>query len=178
MTKLGKLIAGVFMVSVFLLSGICADAAEKTGFINMQEIIRGTEIGKKAEADFRTEVDKKRSLIQAKEAELQKLKDGIEKQGSILTEKARKEKEASYQEKFNSYQRIVKEANDEIQNKQKDVFDTIIPDIMKIVNAIGQKENYTTIFDLSIVPVAYFDKKNDLTKQVIDEVNKTLKPKK
>ena len=178
MNKLGMLLAGFLTVSVFLLSGIYADAAEKTGFINMQEIIRGTDVGKKAEADFRKEVDKKRTMIQEKEAELLKLKDGIEKQGPILTEKARKEKEATYQEKFNNYQRIVKEANEEIQTKQKEVFDQILPDIMKIVNNIGEQEKYTLILDLSIVPVAYFDKGNDLTKRVVDEANKTLKPKK
>jgi len=178
MTKLGRFWIGIIAVSIFVLSGLCAQAAEKTGFINMQEIIRGTEIGKKAEAEFRKELDKKKGDIQGKEAELRKLKEDLEKQGPILTEKARKEKEAAYQEKFNNYQRTIKEANDDIQSKQKEVFDQILPDIMKIVGNIGEKEKYTMIVDLSIVPVAYFDKQNDLTKRVIDETNKTLKPKK
>jgi outer membrane protein len=178
MNKAGRLLTGVITIAVFLLTGVCAGAAEKTGFINMQEIIRGTNAGKKVEEDFRKEVDKRRSQIQEKETELMKLKESLEKQGPILTDKVRKEREAAYQDKYNAYQQLVKEANDEIQSKQKEAFDSILPDIMKIVEGIGEKEKYTLILDLSIVPIAYFDKGNDLTKRVVDEANKVLKPKK
>lgn len=177
MNRTGKYLVMVITLSVFILSGMAANAAEKIGFINMQEIIRGTAVGKKAEEDFRKEVEKKRSQLQAKEAELMKLKEGLEKQGPILTEKARKEREASYQEKFAAYQKMVREANEEIQNKQKEVFGNIVPDVMKIVNNIGEKEKFTLIIDVSIVPVAYHDKANDLTKRVTEEANKVLKMK-
>ena len=96
----------------------------------------------------------------------------------MLLEKARKEKEAVFQEKLNNYYRLVKEANEEMQMKEKEVFDKLLPDIMKIVNNIGEKENFTLILDRAMIPVAYYDKRYDLTTRVIEEVNKTLKAKK
>ncbi|MBN1382098.1 MAG: OmpH family outer membrane protein [Deltaproteobacteria bacterium] len=178
MTKLSKFFTGFFTITVFLLSAGIADAVEKTGFINIQEIIRNTEVGKKAVSDIRKDFDKKKIVIQEKEDELKKLKDELDKQGPILTEKARREKEAAYQEKFNRYQQIVRDANEEIQNKQNDVLKGIIPDIMKIVKEIGKKEHFTLIIDVSVVPLAYHDETNDLTQRIVDEANRTLKPKK
>jgi outer membrane protein len=178
MIKLGRFWISFLVVSVFILSSLCAQAAEKTGFINIQDIIRSTDVGKKAEEDFRKEVDKKKAYIKEKEDEVKILKESLEKQGPMLLEKARKEKEAVFQEKLNNYYRLVKDANEEMQMKEKEVFDKLLPDIMKIVNNIGEKENFTLILDRAMIPVAYYDTRNDLTKRVIEEVNKTLKPKK
>jgi hypothetical protein len=44
---------------------------------------------------------------------------------------------------------------------------------MKIVSAIGQQEKYTMILDLSVVPMAYHARENELTQRVIEEFNKT-----
>jgi outer membrane protein len=177
MKKAGFLV-GAFAAVLYVFSSSWVYAAEKTGFINVQDVILGTDVGKKADEDFKKMVDNKRSLIQERETELKRLKDEIERQGSILTESARKEKEAVQQGKFLDYQRIVKEANDEVTAKRHELVDKMIPDIMKIVNEIGEKEKYTLIIDLNIVPVAYFSKENDLTKRVIEQANKVFNAKK
>jgi hypothetical protein len=45
-----------------------------------------------------------------------------------------------------------------------------------VVNAIGEKEKYTVIFDLSAMPIPYYNKTADLTKRVMDDFNKSYKP--
>jgi outer membrane protein len=67
---------------------------------------------------------------------------------------------------------LVKDANEELQSKQQEIMKNLIPEIMKIVTAIGQKEKYTMIVDLSIVPLAYHASENELTQRVIEEFNK------
>jgi outer membrane protein len=54
----------------------------------------------------------------------------------------------------------------------------MVPEILKIVQTIGEKEKYSVIIDISAIPLAYYSKENDLTKRVIDEFNKSYKPKK
>jgi len=78
-------ISGLLMISLFLLSGSDVIAAEKTGFMSMQEVMLKSNAGKKASEAIKKIYDKDRAQIQAKEAELQKLKDELEKQKSILT---------------------------------------------------------------------------------------------
>ena len=117
-------------------------------------------------------------MIQEKEAELKKLKDDLEKQRPLLKEEVMKERELAYQKKFRDYQLLVKDSNEELQARDQDLSKKMIPDILKLVQAIGEKEKYSMIVDVSAIPLAYFAKENDLTKRVVDEFNRTYKPKK
>jgi outer membrane protein len=155
-----------------------AAAAEKMGFVDVREIMLTSNAGKKAAEDFKKTFEKSKTEIQDKEAELKKLKDELEKQRPLLKEEAMKEKENAYQKKFRDYQNMVKDSNEELQAKDQDLSKKIIPEILKIVQAIGEKEKYSMIVDVSAIPLAYFSKENELTKRVVEEFNKTYKPKK
>lgn len=172
MNKKVLLITGL---TCLLLAGV-ASAAEKIGFVDIRDIMMNSESGKKAAAEFKSIYEKNRQIVQGRESELQKMKEEIEKQRSILTEAALKEKEATYQAKFREYQVLVKEANDDLQGKDQELSKKMIPEIQNVVNAIGEKDKYTVIFDLSAMPIPYYNKTADLTKRVMDDFNKKYKP--
>jgi len=64
-----------------------------------------------------------------------------------------------------------------MQSRRQEFLGKNVPEILKIVSAIGERENYTLIIDLSTVPVAYHAKGQNLTQRVIDEFNKAKKSK-
>ncbi|OIP90283.1 MAG: hypothetical protein COS57_14970 [Syntrophobacterales bacterium CG03_land_8_20_14_0_80_58_14] len=177
MKRYGLFVVGMAVLSL-VLSGSLAAAAEKTGFVDVREIMLTSSAGKRAAEDFKKAFEKDKAAIQEKEAELKKLKDELEKQRPLLKEEAMKEKELAYQKKFRDYQIMVKDSNEELQAKDQDLSKKMIPEILKIVKAIGEREKYSMIVDISAIPLAYYSKENDLTKRVIDEFNKTYKPKK
>ena len=162
--------AAVLLAMMFVASQ--ALAAEKTGFVSIGEVVAKSEAGKKAEEQFKKLVEKDRAAIQEREKELQKLKDELEKQRPLLREDVLRTKEADYQKKFRDYQLLVKDSNEELQTKQQEIMKNLIPEIMKIVTAIGEKEKFTMIVDLSIIPMAYHSSENELTQRVIEEFNK------
>jgi outer membrane protein len=166
---------GAWLLINMALALNCAYAAEKTGFIDLREIMLSSEAGKKASDEFKSAFETNKAAIQQKEDELKKLKEELEKQRTILKEDAYKEKENAYQKKFRDYQLMVKDANEELQNRDQEISKKMIPDIMKVVQAIGEKEKYTMILDVSTIPVAYYNKEYDLTKRVVEEFNKALK---
>jgi len=168
------LILGLF----FLCSTSMAFAAEKIGFVDVREIMVNSDAGKKASEEFKKAFEKNKVQIQAKETELKKLKEELEKQRSILTEVALKDKESAYQKKFRDYQLMVKDANEELQTRDQELSKAMLPEIMKVINSIGEKDKYSVIFDIGTIPFPYIAKEKDLTKQVIDEFNRTYKPKK
>jgi len=178
MTKYRGLLAGTLVLVTCLFIASLAIAAEKTGFVAIGEVLSKSDAGKQADEQFKKIVAKNRESIQDRENELKKLKDELEKQRPLLKEEALKTKEADYQKKFRDYQLMVKDANEELQVKQQDILKKLVPEIMKVVSAIGEREKYTMIVDLSTVPMAYYAKENDITKRVIDEFNKTYKKKK
>ena len=177
MKKNGLLISMIFVILSLFLCGTCAFAAEKIGVIDMREIMVKSDAGKKAEQDIGKLYEKDKSSIQEKEAELKKLKDELEKQRTVLNESAMREKETAYQKKFRDYQLMVKDSNEELKSRDQELSKKLLPDILKVINLIGDKEKYTIIIDIASMPVAYFAKENNMTQKVIEEFNKSYKPK-
>jgi outer membrane protein len=177
MKRHGLFIMGIVIMAL-VLSGSLAAAAEKTGFVDIREVLLSSSAGKKAADDFKKTFEREKATIQERETELKKLKDELEKQRPLLKEEAMKDKELAYQKKFRDYQLLVKDSNEELQAKDQELSKKMIPEILKLVQTIGEKEKFSMIVDISAIPIAYYSKENDLTKRVIEEFNKTYKPKK
>lgn len=172
--RVSLLVLGLF----FLFSLPGAVAAEKIGFVDVQEILLKSDAGEKASEEFKQVLAKHKSQLQAKEIELKKLKEELERKRSVLKRAALKNKENAYQNKIKSYQLAVKTANEELKARDAKLSKALVPEIMKIAGMIGEKENYSVIFDVGTMPVPYFPRENDLTKRVIDELNRTYRPEK
>jgi len=177
MKRHGLIVMGV-MAMVLALSASWAVAADKTGFVDFRKVMLTSNAGKKAAEDYKKAFDKNKAAIQEREAELKKLKDELEKQRSLLKEEAMKEKEIAYQKKFRDYQLLVKDSNEELQATDQELSRKLFPEILKVVQTIGERDKYTMIVDISTLPLAYYAKESDLTNRVIEEFNKTYKPKK
>jgi len=149
----------------------------KIGFFNMEDILNKSEAGKKANEELKNIFETNKKKIQASEQELFRLKEELEKQKSVLTEKAFREKESNYNKKFRDYQDLVKDANEEMNTKRQELVNKFVPDVLKIVESIGKKEGYSAIIDIASVPIAYYNKENDITQKIIDEFNRTFKKK-
>ncbi|PKN17931.1 MAG: hypothetical protein CVU71_10400 [Deltaproteobacteria bacterium HGW-Deltaproteobacteria-6] len=147
-------------------------AADKIGFINMQTIIQTSNAGKKAAEEFKKIVEKKQAAIQAMENDVKKVKDELDKQASVMTASARSDKEAAYQRKLRDYQILVDDTNKELQKRDQEYSQKMVPEILKVVRSIAEKDKYTLILDYSTMPLPYHDKASDITKKVVDEYNK------
>jgi outer membrane protein len=177
MKRFGWIVATVLTLALAFAASPAA-AAEKTGFVDIREVMLTSSAGKKAAEEFKKVVEKDKAIIQEKEAELKKIKDELEKQRPLLKDEVMKEKELAYQKKFRDYQILVKDSNEELQTKDQELSKKMIPEILKLVQAIGEKEKFSMIIDIGQIPLAFYAKESDLTKRVIDEFNKTYKPKK
>jgi outer membrane protein len=166
------LIAG-FALLLFVMSN-SAFAADKIGFVNIPEIIKTSNAGKKAASEFKSLAEKKSAPVKSLENELRKMKDDLDKQGSMMSDSARRDKEAAFQKKTRDYQLMAQDANDELQKRDQDMCQKMMPGILKAVKIIAEKEKCVAIFLVGIpnAPVAYYSKENDITSKVIDEFNK------
>ncbi|HOG11636.1 MAG: OmpH family outer membrane protein [Smithellaceae bacterium] len=148
-------------------------AADRIGFINMQTIIQNSNAGKKAAEDFKKLFARKQESIKTMENEVKKLKDELDKQGAVMTAGVRGDKEAAYQRKMRDYQILVDDTNKELQKRDQEYSQQLIPEILKVVRTIAEKEKYTLILDVSTMPLPYFDKAGDISRKVIEDFNKT-----
>jgi len=148
-------------------------AADKIGFINLQEIMQGSNAGKKAAEEFKKFYDKETQDIKNAEKELKKMKEELEKQSSLMTQNSKNEKEAAYQKKMRDYQLLVNDTNEELKKRDQEMTQKLMPGIIKIVRSIAEKEKYTLVLDVATMPIPYYAKENDFSHKVIEEFNKT-----
>jgi len=163
---------------VFVFSGSMAFAEEKIGFFSMEQLMKESVEGKRAFEEFKKMAEKSQAAVMAKEKELLGLKEELEKQGNLMRPEVFKEKETTYQKKIRDFQILVDDSNTELRTKEREITSGIYPEVMKIIQSIGSKEKYTMIINISVIPVDYWDKANDLTARIITEFNRTYKPKK
>jgi outer membrane protein len=148
-------------------------AADKIGFINLQEIMQSSDAGKKAAEEFKKFYDKETQDIKNTEKELKKMKEELEKQGSLMTQSSKNEKEAAYQKKMRDYQLLVNDTNEELKKRDQEMTQKLMPGIIKIVRSIAEKEKYTLVIDVATMPIPYYSKESDFSNKVIEEFNKT-----
>ncbi len=173
MKRYGLFTAGLVILILVLMESWAA-AAEKTGFVDIRQVMLSSDSGKKVIEDFK----KTREKLQKEDNDLKKLKEELDKQRPLLKEDVAKEKELSFQKKVRDFQIEIKDSDEEFKAKEQELYKKLFPDILKIVQTIGEKEKYNMIVDVGTIPLAYYAKENDLTKRVIEEFNKTNKSKK
>jgi len=173
-----KKVISLLIIVSFILTAVCSAEAGKIGFINIKNIIAISDAGKTATLDLKKFVEMKKIEIQEKEGILEKMKPELEKQRAVLTESAYKEKELVYQKAFRDYKRFIEDANEEMRSREQKLSQKLIPEVFKIANSIGEKEEYTCIMDVSTNGLIFHSKANNITTKVIEQYNREYNSKK
>jgi outer membrane protein len=152
-------------------------SALKIAYIDMQRAIMESEKGKEANQTIMQFAEGLKKNIGQKQEELQKLKDSLDKQGVVITPDARAEKEKQYQSKLKDYQRIVNDADGEMQQKQMEIGQKLFKEVLEVVKDIGEKEKYTLVVEKGQGGVVFASSSIDITGKVIAAYNESVKKK-
>jgi outer membrane protein len=102
-----------------------------------------------------------------KQKELEKLKDDLEKRGSVLSETVRREKERDYQAKLRDLQRLQRDYEEDLRRKDRELTDYILKNLEVIVKKLGEEGKYTLILERNQPAIVYISSGLDLTDEVI-----------
>ena len=153
-------------------SAFAADV--KLGYIDMQRTLNASEAGIEAKEQLAARATKYQAEITVKQEDIKKLKDELEKQGMLLSESVRSSKEKDYQQRLKEFQRFTKDAQDDLQGKDKEFTSKITENIEKIIQEFGRKNGYTFIFVKNEGMVFAEDKAN-VTEEVLKLLNANRK---
>lgn len=168
---------GLLVVFGLLLFASCKNET-KMGFIDNSKLINDYQKKKDVEATFKTQIeafDKRADSIgksfQSQAAELQKTDPQL----------AKKESQQQYQmlgQQYQAFQQDMQRQEQDIQKRSQTEIDTLIKEVKKYVQEYGKKNGYTYILGSNDAgSVMYGDDSKDLTKEILDELNKTYKKK-
>ncbi len=143
----------------------------KIGYVDLQRALNESNEGKAAKVELQAAVKDMQADIDKKVAERDKLKAELDKQASVLSPKAKKEKEAQLEKLGSEAQDLITKSNTEMQQKQREKEIVILKKIKDAIEQIGKSGNYLVILPSDVI--LYSDGAKELTDEVIKDVNET-----
>lgn len=178
----------IFSTIVLLLFAVNTQGADsKIGYIDLTKALNESDNGKKAMEILENMVDSKQAVVLKKQGEINKLKEELEKQASVLTPASRKDKEDHINKLIRDVQRMINDFQEEIQKKEAELRREILKELEEIINKLGEEDGYSIIFEKGISifedekgtsNILYSPEKFDITEKVITRYNEITKAKK
>jgi outer membrane protein len=168
----------IILLSAILMawgSGGWAAEAVKIGYVNMQRALNMCDAGKEAKKVITHELEKIQKTMGEKQKELDALKDDLGKRATVMSEAARREKEADYQRKLRDFQRMQRDYEDDLRRKDRQLTDRILKDLEGIVKKMGEEGKYIVIFERNQPAIVFIAPGLDLTDEVIKLANQKKK---
>ena len=149
-------------------------ATGKVGVINIQSAIVTTKDGQKAAAELDSKAAPKRKTLEAKQNEINALKDQLQKGSNALSETAKQEIVRNIDTKTKSFNRDMEDAQAEVEQDQQKVLQDLGGRIMAVIDKYAKDNGFVLILDVSSpqTPVMFASNTIDVTKDIIDLYDK------
>jgi outer membrane protein len=160
----------LFAVVFFVLFAMPAWAQQlKVGLIDIQRAISESAQGKKAKEKFQAQYKKVEADMLRQKQDVEKMKSDLDKKGPLLKEDDRRRMEGEFQKKYLAYQRDVRDYQEELQGKEREMTADILKELEGVVTELGKAEKFTLILERS--QLLYSDQGIDVTNKVIELYN-------
>jgi len=147
----------------------------KIAYVDMQKALNYCEAGKEAKRQMTLELEKMQKVFAGKQKELEKIKDDLEKRGSVLSENVRREKDRDYQTKLRDLQRLQKDYEDDLRRKDREFTERILKNMEVIIKQMGEEGKYTVILEKNQPTILFISNSLDLTEEVIKRIDQKQK---
>lgn len=169
----GGVAAGLTTLGVLVAAGFAAaqENTLKLGFVDVQKVLNESAKGKEAKAKLEKERDAKQLDIRTKEEDIKKVEADLQKQGAVLSEAARRERQETINRKIRELRRLFEDFNRDLQKRETELLNEILREIRKLVVAYGKEQQYTLILEAQS-GIIYASQGADLTDEVLAAYNR------
>ncbi len=146
-----------------------ARAAEgtKIGVVDLQRCLAESKVGKRYKAEFSAKADAVDADLKKKETHLKELREVLEKQGLVLSQSAKAEKEKEYRQKLDAFKEQLRASQQTLQKQDQELTARIFRDLQAVVKEIGEAGGYGLIVERQEGGVLFVPKDADITEEVI-----------
>lgn len=144
-------------------------SADGVAVVDLQGAVMQTEDGLRAQASLKKQFDRAQKDLDAKQIQMQKMRQDIEKQAKVLSREAIAKRMDSWQREMLQLQTTFVEYNKDLQKKQGELTQPIVKKMVSIIERIARREGYGLVIDRQAAPYARADL--DLTERVVRMYN-------
>ena len=160
----------VTFLSIFFITFSAEAKAVKIGVVNLPFVMQNSDKGKKALKYIEAQQKKEITVIKNKEKELRALVEDINKKIALMDPDLQKSKQDEAMKNKKELERHIQDSREKLQKKQQEQPQQIVKEIMEVVKAYGENENFTVVHQEGSGSY-YFDKSINITPKIMDIYN-------
>jgi outer membrane protein len=146
----------------------------KIGVINIQSAIVTTKDGQKAAAELQAKAAPRQKAMEAKQNEINSLKDQLQKGQNALSDQAKQELIRNIDVKTKSFNRDLEDSNAELDQEQQKVLQDLGGKMMAVIDKYAKDNGFVLIMDVSSpqTPILFASNTIEITKDIIELYDK------
>lgn len=169
-----KLLVCTSIIISLLLCGFASAAdAIKIGFVDIQKVLEQSDESKKVRSTLESLKSSKEKELEKMVTSAKKLDEELKKQQNILSDEAKKSKIEELEKMDRDIRRFVSDSEAELAKKQREMENSILNDLVNIIQKIGKEGDYTLILPATVI--LYSNKVIDITDTVLKKFNELKK---
>jgi outer membrane protein len=170
----------VFVMGLIIFGFVSSVLAQglKIGYVDTNHLKGEYKEFADAQAKFETELSAWQNKADSLQADILKLQNDLTSQSMLLSEAAKKEKEALLKKKiaeFDQFRTKILGPTGEAAKREKELSQPLVDKITKVIEKIAQRDGYTYVLDSSGGEVLFAPDSLDLTEEVLKELQPVTK---
>jgi outer membrane protein len=141
--------------------------AARIGVVDLAKVLARSAAGVAAREQLEREKSGMQKEIDGRKADLEKLRDELEKKGPLMTADARREKQDVFDRKRRDATRLVDDFQKDLERKEQGLLQKVLQDISGIIERVGKDRKYYMIVEKRGASVIYSAPDADITDEVI-----------
>ena len=168
----GRTLGLALIVGAVLLGGSGAgaqapSAAPRIGYIDLARVLARSSSGVAAREQLEREKAAMQKEMDGKRVELDKMRDELEKKGSLMTADARRDREEAMERKRRDATRLADDFQRELGRKEQVLAQKVMQDISGVIERVGKQKGYYLVLERGRAGVLYSAPEADLTDDII-----------
>jgi outer membrane protein len=168
---MSRTILKAIVATMILAAALPAAAQTKVAVIDVQRVVSESDPGKEALQQLKTLQDAKVAEGQTLQQEINALQEQLNKQRFTVSEDKLAEMSKQLENKNIAMRRFEDDAKRELEDARRKQLGGLEAKILPIINAIGQEQGFTLIFNKFQSGLVYADEAVDITDEVIQRFN-------
>jgi len=165
-----RVFISLIMTAALLAPG-WALAELKVGVVEMQTIISDSVPGARAMEELRGRFEDMKGELDEQNETITKLRDDLQRQGMVLSQEAKQDKELEYRRKVRDFQDQYQAFQRNMQAEEERLSEPILEVLMEVIEKYGQENGFSMIIDGAGAGLVYADDALVITEQVIEALN-------
>ena len=158
------LIAGAVLLAG---SDAGAQAPTRIGYIDLARVLARSAAGVAAREQLEREKATMQREMDGKRVELDKLRDELEKKGSLMTADARRDREETMERKRRDATRLADDFQRELGRKEQVLAQKVLQDLTFVIERVGKQKGYYLVLERRGAGVLFSAPEADLTDEII-----------